>query len=166
MEVEAKYRVDDLQKVAKAILTGKGKHLGTYKELNRIFDSKGEYFYNNDRLVRLRTISEGDKTLSLFTFKGKNRSEDIHKRVEIEFRVPKYTQKILHLFGLTEHLRYEKNRSVYRYRSAEVFLDEVKGLGTFVEVEGDEDTIHLVASELGLNAKLEPLTYAELIRKA
>ena len=78
-------------------------------------------------------------------------------------------QLILCRLGFKEAGRVEKERRLYSYEGEEVSLDQVKGLGSFVEIEemsdnleeGRAEVLH-VMKELGLE-KSERRSYLELI---
>jgi adenylate cyclase class 2 len=65
----------------------------------------------------------------------------------------------------------EKTRETYRVEGTIVALDEVKGLGSFVEIEapsglGEEEAIALISKvrrELEVTGEETPLSYLEMI---
>ncbi len=154
MEIEVKYKCDDLEGFAEQLLNKgftleKSKHqIDTYFIVNRK-NGDGTRDY-----LRIR----GDP-------KGNNFSLDFHKvlslletdETEIEFNDMEGMTKILNALGFKVACVLNKDRKKYTKGSLLVILDKVEDLGTFVEVElMDEPTdenkalVLGTASELGL----------------
>ena len=156
LETEVKIRITqedlDLDRV-RARLT----ELGAYclsprrEEKNILFDFADRNLETCGCAVRLRTY--GEKTT--LTFKGEIQEDPrFKKRQELETSVedPRAMIKVLEALGMHICFEYSKIREVYTLSvdqdQAEICLDETP-VGTFVEIEGPENTIEALASQLG-----------------
>jgi len=154
MEIEVKYKHDNLEDFAQKLLSEgfileKSKHqIDTYFIVNRKNDD-GTRDY-----LRIRGDSEGNKF-----------SLDFHKvlslletdETELKFTDMKGMSKILGALGFDVACVLNKDRKKYKKGPLLVILDKVEGLGNFVEVElidepTDENKALVLgtASELGL----------------
>jgi adenylate cyclase class 2 len=105
-----------------------------------IFNQKGIHLKDhshNTPVLRIR--EQGGKIL--FTLK-KNRSGEldcIEKEIEVSDR--NTLKDIIELLGFEQTVEVHKKRRKGNYHDYEICLDEVRGLGTFIEVEkmSDED---------------------------
>jgi adenylate cyclase class 2 len=154
LETEVKIRItqEDLDGV-RARLTQLGARCLSPRseEKNILFDFPDRNLETTGCAVRLRTY--GDKTT--LTFKGEIQEDPrFKKRQELETRVedPQAMIKVLEGLGMHVCFEYSKIREVYTLAAdqeqAEICLDETP-VGTFVEIEGPEDTIESLASQLG-----------------
>lgn len=100
-------------------------------------------------VVRLRQDSRARLTYK----EGASVEDGVVSRTEIEVEVSDFDamQTILGKLGYHPHLVYEKYRTTYELDGAEIVLDEMP-YGSFVEVEGDKETIELVLKRLELGA--------------
>jgi adenylate cyclase class 2 len=87
--------------------------------------------------LRLRTDRRDGTEYFTITFKGKGRDTSFHDRTDIETGVwdGRALADILRSLGFQEVLTIKKKRKSYTKGSATVSLDDVEGLGFFVEVE-------------------------------
>lgn len=154
LETEVKIRItqEDLDRV-RARLTELGAHCLSprRKEKNILFDFADRKLETCGCAVRLRTY--GKKTT--LTFKGEIQEDPcFKKREELETSVedPQALVKVLEALGMHICFEYSKFREIYRLSvdqdQAEICLDETP-VGTFVEIEGSENTIKALASQLG-----------------
>ena len=154
LETEIKIRItqEKLDRV-RARLTELGAHcLSPRKEeKNVLFDFADRNLETCGCAVRLRTY--GDKTT--LTFKGEIQEDPrFKKRQELETSVedPEALIKVLEALGMYVCFEYSKIREIYTLSvdqdQAEICLDETP-VGTFVEIEGPENTIEALASQLG-----------------
>ncbi|MEK7060178.1 MAG: class IV adenylate cyclase [Patescibacteria group bacterium] len=139
-EIEVKAKVKDLN-----ILIAKLKELGCVLSSPIIQD---DYIYNqkgidlkdhrhNTPVLRIRE-QEGK---TIFTVK-KNRSDEldcIEKEIEVSNK--NILKEIIELLGFEQTVEVHKKRQKGKYGDYEICLDEVQGLGSFIEVEkiSDED---------------------------
>lgn len=141
-EIEVKVKVEDFTN-----LLGKLSGLGCqFSELirqeDKIFtdfpDNEFAEFKPGTNFLRIR--KSGGKTL--FTLKQSlvNELEGIEKEVEVSDA--KEMEDLLKLMGYHEVVQVTKTRKKTRYKDYEICLDDVEGLGSFVELEKitDEDS--------------------------
>jgi adenylate cyclase, class 2 len=116
-------------------------------EDNVVFDDAAGSLTGSGRTLRLRE-AEGR---AILTLKGariegtgvKSRPED-----EVVVADAAAATRILEGLGYRKVFRYQKYREAFRFRDAEIVVDELP-IGTFVEIEGPVATIHAAAEALG-----------------
>ncbi|MEM0023370.1 MAG: class IV adenylate cyclase [Thermofilaceae archaeon] len=116
-----------------------------------------------DEALRLR-VAEGRVEL---TYKGPRSHSLAKSRLEITVGLDdaQAAKLLLEQLGFREAVKVRKRRESYALGRATVALDEVEGLGFFVEVEGDsESEVLSILSELGA-VEIVKETYAELAAK-
>jgi adenylate cyclase class 2 len=154
LETEVKIRItqEDLEGV-RARLTQLGANCLSPRgeEKNTLFDFPDRNLETTGCAVRLRTYGE----TTTLTFKGEIQEDPrFKKRQELETHVddPEAMIKVLEGLGMHICFEYSKIREVYALsvdqEQAEICLDETP-VGTFVEIEGPEDAIEALASQLG-----------------
>ncbi|HKQ53401.1 MAG TPA: class IV adenylate cyclase [Pyrinomonadaceae bacterium] len=164
IEIEKKYR-----------LTGEGRA----SLIERLTESgatpEGEEFEENTiyaggqldasrQVLRLRRTG----TRAVLTFKERGDSKTALKRYredETSVSDAAALADILEALGYRPALVYEKRRSTWHLRGAEIVVDELP-FGLFVEIEGEENVISEVEELLGLSeAEAEMDTYPHLARR-
>ena len=98
-------------------------------------------------ILRLRRTPEGGR----LTYKGPRlEGSAVKARQEIEVAVPEpdTLQSLLAALGMKPVFRYQKYRETYAWQDVEIVVDETP-VGTFLEIEGPEATIHAAAAALG-----------------
>jgi len=166
MEIEVKFRVD-------------------FDSIRRAIESLGATFVREElqedlyfsiplpELLRVRRIRNLDR--SFLTYKridDPGRNEEFEE-VEVEVSDFEKTRLILKRLGFGEELWVRKRRLVYRLGEVTFELNEVEGLGAFLDVEvisGNVDEakrmIWDVAGKLELGREdVEPRLYRELLRE-
>jgi adenylate cyclase class 2 len=166
-EIEVKLHVPDLEAVA-ARLDALGAVLEKPRlhEYNIRYENAAGTLTEQKIILRLRR----DDGVRL-TYKAPQAPDaivrGIHDRFEAETDVGDFAtmNTILTRLGFQPFMVYEKYRTTYTYRGAEVVLDEMP-FGNFVEVEGDEPTINRVIAELDLDAVPRiPYSYGQLFER-
>lgn len=142
LEFEAKVRVDDFSVVEEKLSTLGAQIIDiveeedTYIDLNPCID-----VVSRDIALRVRisrSVILGRERCEL-TYKGPRRAVDLKIRSEITVAVDS-GYRVLEMFrelGFTEHITLYKKRKIYRYGASRIFLDDVEGLGRFIEIEVD-----------------------------
>ena len=121
-------------------------------------------YYLEDGFLRVR--EEGDK--KYVTLKRSNKGERYNSREELEVEVSDATiaRDIFKVLGFDEHY-YSKRRSTKEIDGLVVCLDEISGLGYFVEIEGEEKGIAQILASFGLsNHSIERRNYFEIIKES
>lgn len=140
LEIEAKIKVGDFTAVQKRLKRVGASPLKRRRENNIFFDTSNRKLLAADSGLRLRRNHDlkTKKDEYVLTFKGPGRPGTMKKRDERELVVESEKDAIALLKGLgyAPILRFGKHRSTWRLGKCEIALDEVAGLGKFVEVEG------------------------------
>ena len=116
-------------------------------EDNVLFDDAASSLAASGRALRLRRTDAA----AIVTYKGPRvTGTGVKSRPEIEVTVgdADAAQQVLEALGYRKAFRYQKYRQAFRWRDAEVVVDETP-IGTFLEVEGPIETIHAAAAALG-----------------
>jgi adenylate cyclase class 2 len=159
-EIEAKFKVSKEQAgFLKSQLVKY--HQGSRHEVNEFYDKKSK-LKNADQVLRIRTFKEtgGAAVVGLLankavvTFKGKTIRSKLKVRPEIEYEAidPNSVRKVFEALGYEKSFSFEKRRDSHLFRNCVVEIDEVPGLGFFIEIEGKTVTeIEIVRNKLGLD---------------
>ena len=174
-EMEAKFSVADFRAVRRALRAAGGVYLGTAEHVDEFFDTPERKLYRGDRGLRLRNVrvlrgaAGGVKSGWLLTYKGPrqaNRSAKVREEIQTHVTDGVALAEILRQAGLKTHLEIKKRRSSYRLGRCLVELDELPGLGGFVEIEApSERALQQTRRKLALTG--EPITesYAHLVAR-
>jgi adenylate cyclase class 2 len=139
MEIEVKAKLRDKATTLKK-LTDLGCDFSDVKtQDDMVWVSKTgslEDFLSNNVFLRIR-VQNGEKViLTAKSPKGKSGNESLVKREhEVVVSSADEARNILSLMGLQEAVRVFKKRQTAEYDGYEICLDEVEGLGSFVELE-------------------------------
>ncbi|MEM4928339.1 MAG: class IV adenylate cyclase, partial [Acidilobaceae archaeon] len=121
-------------------------------------------FLVTDEALRIR--QRGDGVIEL-TYKGpREKSLDYKGRLELTTVVADENslREILEALGFRSAIVVIKKRRSYGKNGVEISLDEVDGLGCFIEIEGGLNEIETIARELSLRKEdYVAETYAELL---
>jgi len=165
MEVEAKFIYKEgveekLREIAEPVIE-KFEH-DTY------FNHPCKDFEKTDEAVRIRRDVEG----VAITYKGPKVDLETKSREEVKVKVDSFEDALdlLRKLGFRPVMEVRKFRKIYRLKGAIVCIDEVEGVGKFVEIEiesgsiRDKETIFDVAKLLGYSRE-ESITrsYLEMI---
>ncbi len=156
--------------------------VASFTEDNRFFDRPGDPLRRADTALRLRTETPRSATAgpatSYLTFKGPREPDPaapgIKSRPETQAGVtdPADTAALFAALGYRQRFRFQKRRDRHEIGEPDarcrVEIDELPGLGFFVEVEGpDAPAIEAALSLLGLaDAPREPRGYLALLLDA
>lgn len=153
LEIEAKIKVDSLDPTARRLAELGAKHIAERIQSDAyFFDAEGRLARSGCGL-RLRTETTGGQTISILTFKGARREGQYKTRPEFETPVAdaEAMVRILEGLGYRSHLIVNKTRRLWVMDGCEVCLDSVPPLGSYIEVEGESETvIKHVLTRLGL----------------
>jgi len=167
VEIEAKLKVEQLAPYTRLLEQLDAKLRGTYRQLDTFYDTPAKELLQAGSGLRLRQERQQNNCKNILCFKGPAQKSNYKHREEIEVEVSDTSQLsiLLDRLGYKPILTVEKNRTIWSFNNCLVCLDEVKGLGNFVEIEGQtEDDINTTAAKLDL-ARHEhiPLSYAQMI---
>ena len=168
LEVESKYRSPGNDKVEKALarLGAKKTWGGAMEDVYYAHPSRD--FGRTDEALRLRKTDEASE----LTYKGpRMQAQTVKAREEITLRTdnPLAVSRIIERLGFKESFIVRKNRSSYILDKLRIEVDDVEGLGEFIELEvltespdRSKQLMETARAELGLD-KLEPRTYLEML---
>lgn len=145
-EVEVKFKIDDLQAIARDLRAAEFR-VATRRTLERntLYDLPGGPLRRQGALLRVRQYG-GRWT---FTFKAKGKAGRHKSRKEIETRVEdgEALIGILQAVGFRPGFTYEKFRTEWAAGQGHVVIDETP-IGNFGEIEGPPPWIDAVARRL------------------
>ncbi len=169
MEVEVKFRAGgDIEERVKGI----AEFVCERVERDLYFTSPFRDFRKTDEALRVRVDDEGVK----LTYKGPRVDRETKTREEIEVRVGGYEEivEILERLGFKPYMEVVKRRRMYRIGDVLICVDDVEGLGRFVEIEKKSEKLEdakkevmEIAKKLGLNPEDSIReTYLEMLERA
>jgi len=141
VEVEIQAVIKDPKEVERK-LRKIGKFVKVRKQIDKYFVPPQRDFFKKDPPIEyMRVRYEKDKShlnYSLLHFgkDGKLRATDEYETLVDK---PEVVEKVLNEMGLIHKVTVEKTRKYFDCDDFEVTLDEVKGLGKFIEVEAKKD---------------------------
>jgi adenylate cyclase class 2 len=170
MEYEVKIRVGSLGPLRVRLAALGLRPASTLTERDLYFNAPDRDFGTTDEALRIRSTERG----ASLTYKGpKTGLAGVKAREELIVPVDSGEAMggILERLGFTRTAVVEKARETYRVEGTFVALDEVKGLGSFVEIEappglGEGEAVALIARVrgiLGIEGEETTLSYLELI---
>jgi adenylate cyclase class 2 len=178
LEIEVKAYAKDLKEIEIKLEAKGAVYSGIIEQKDIYFNSPNHDFAETDEALRLREEKGSDKEMRMFlTYKGPKIDEKSKTRVEINLGIDSLDSsiKLLKSLGFAEFGRVSKLRKRFIHEDLEVSLDNVQGLGCFVEVESkkeiapntpevelERDRIIGILEELGLE-KFERTSYLELL---
>ena len=132
------------------------------------FNSPQRDFRFSDEALRIRIKEDGAR----LTYKGPKLDQTTKSRLERTVKIddPKQMEQILTALGFMLSAQVRKKRAKYSYEGVVLALDEVEGLGSFVEVEAEGEgdyeeqrrKVLSIMSKLGLHESIRS-SYLELL---
>jgi adenylate cyclase class 2 len=167
LEIEAKAAIENKEEIKQRILEAGGKYIRVETQSDIYFAHPSRDFMKTDEALRIREAGD-EYTL---TYKGPKLDKLTKTREEIEIKLddPVPMAGVLKMLGFMEVAPVVKTRSHYTLGDYQVALDEVEGLGHFIEIEKHADSykpeelVELLKS-LGVEeSKMERRSYLELL---
>lgn len=170
IEVEAKIQVQDHSPIRTALFRASAVKIGSFIQRDVYFNAPHRDFAITDEALRIRYT--GDKTV--VTYKGPKRTDSsIKSRLEVNIEIDSGItfEHLLGNLGFERVMEVKKRREEYAYRGTSIALDEVEGLGTFVEIEvatdadphEAEELVEAVRKDLGIQGPHITDSYLELL---
>ena len=166
IEVEVKARAPE--GMAERIASLGGELIAVESHQDLYFNSPPRDFRRSDEALRIRIKEEGAR----LTYKGPKIDSSTKSRLELTVRIDdaRQMEEILGHLGFILSATVFKRRSKYSYKGVTLALDEVEGLGCFLEVEAlaeadiEEQRRKVVGimRELGLDESIRS-SYLELL---
>jgi len=139
IEVEVKARARENTRERIAALGAAPLQVENHQDL--YFNSPLRDFRTTDEALRIRIKEDGAR----LTYKGPKLDQQTKSRREVTVKIddPSQMREILSHLGFVLSAEVRKKRTKYSYQGLIIALDEVEGLGTFLEVEalGGEDWV-------------------------
>ncbi|MEM0501590.1 MAG: class IV adenylate cyclase [Ignisphaera sp.] len=176
IEYEAKVEVEDLDEIERR-LRAIGAHIvdateeeDIYIDLSPCIDMVSRDIALRIRIYRAATSDRGRYEV---TYKGPRKTKDLKVRTEITVAIDD-GHRLLEIFrelGFTKYITVYKRRKIYRYGVAKIFLDDVRDLGKFVEIEIENansieefrEMLAKILDTLNLPKQLISKSYLEMI---
>ncbi len=168
LEVESKFHSPGNEKVERNLIRLGARRISEEIMEDVYFSHPSRDFSKTDEALRLRRTNNASE----LTYKGpRMKCENAKAREEITLRTenPLAAQRIIERLGFTEFFTIKKRRTSYMLGELRVEVDDVDGLGEFVELEALTESperstqlIELARKELELD-RLEQRTYLELM---
>jgi adenylate cyclase class 2 len=136
LEVEAKAYLDEPERIISSIIELGGREIYFTVQRDTYYRHPSKDFAKTDEALRIRE----EEGRSFITYKGPKLDADTKSREELEVPLvdPKDLGGLLLRLGFEPVAVVEKLRRGYLVGTLEVTVDEVKGLGHFLEVEAKE----------------------------
>jgi adenylate cyclase, class 2 len=175
IEVEVKAHAPNLDEIEEKIVEiGACRVREEYQE-DVYFNAPHRDFAQTDEALRIRKTKSGNSEEIYITYKGAKMDKISKTRKEIEVAVedPLKVADIFQNLSFRPVATVRKNRIIYTMGELIITLDEVQGVGSFVEIEKEteegEDTkealdeIFATYSKIGINDGFERSSYLELM---
>lgn len=141
IEIEIKVKIENPIDAEKKI-SEVAKYIKTKKQIDKYFSPKNNDFFAQKPMINILRIRNQDKKARLeyhfanFSDNGKKISTEEY---ETEVENPEITEEILKRIGMELRFTISKIRKYYELPGFEIVLDNVEGLGDFIEVEAKQD---------------------------
>lgn len=168
LEYELKYLNPDLDGLRGRLeVIGAMKVAGPYYEENLVFDYEDRSLKAQGILLRLR--QKGGKDAVLTVKRPSDADQDSRLKVleEHETKVSDFeaTRMVLETLGYAVAFRYDKVREKWHLNGVDICMDTLP-FGDFVELEGPEQNVCIVAEKTGLDGcETTKATYHQLNRE-
>jgi adenylate cyclase, class 2 len=152
IEVEIKIKVDSLENIRKEV-SKLGELVKSIKQIDEYYIPCHRDFFDQKphptEWLRIRTnpdkvVFEYDKSIN----KKADGDQDYAEEYETEILNPDEFRKILNFLDFKKIIAVDKKREYWMCNDIEVALDEINGLGFFVEVEAKGDFESLVEAKI------------------
>jgi adenylate cyclase class 2 len=170
LEFELKVRISSLDPVREQLIRHSARFCGRVHEHDIYYNAPHRDFGVTDEAIRVRYTNDH----AVVTYKGaKIKTSALKAREELNLVVDSGAvfERMLDRLGFTRTAEVNKWRENYRLSDAAITLDEVEGLGTFVEIEilaEDENSgtavrIEKIAKEIGVCGEPILASYLEML---
>ena len=158
-EVEQKARVSHAT-VLPILQNADAEPISTVKQTDVYVNHPTRDFAETDEALRLRSIyTEDDNESVILTYKGPRQARSTKTRKELEVDVSPFEtlQTILDVLGFTAVSTVVKTRRTYEWAGCLICLDDVEGLGEFVEVEAHGEFSDIAEAETAVKRMIDRL---------
>jgi len=157
-EVEVKVAAD-LAAVAERLDELGATRTAAVEQVDTYYDAPHREFAETDEALRVRRETRDSDTEARITYKGPLVETESKTREEFETQIDdgQTADAIFENLGFTPAATVRKDRRFYRYDGYTVTLDDVEGVGEFVEVETETDEAGVEQAREGAYEVLETL---------
>lgn len=170
LEIEIKVRVPDLGDIRNRIIACGGVLTEELTEHDSYYNAPHRDFGVTDEALRLRIAG----ARSIVTYKGPKNTilgSKVREERNMEISDPETFDQIITSLGFTHVAIVQKKREYYQYQDYTISLDQVEGLGDFLEIEliTDSDAkkaaerIDETANMIGVTGERITSSYLELL---
>lgn len=161
LEIEVKFLANDISSIRERLLSMGACSEGQLFEVNHRYDDSNSTLFKAKKLLRLRKTDRNTLTLKKPPAVP-NPDYKIHEETEIEVSDFDLMEKILIETGFLVVQSYEKYRETFVSGDTKILID-IMPFGSFIEIEGAEESIKSHSENLGLdwNNKIT-LNYLEI----
>lgn len=169
IEVEAKYKIEKPEyvgKIKEVIIDEKYTYVDTVEEIDTYYSHPCRDFKKTDEILRIRIRSSSSLRTYILTYKGPRKySNEIKSRTEYEVKIHDYRimDELLQQLGFKKIAVIKKWRQIYRGKKAEITIDVLENIGTYLEIEGPEEEIKRLYNRLKQYLVPESRTYLEIV---
>lgn len=159
-EIELKYKIEDPKAIEEKLSTLKAEFIKEFRGIDSYF-----LVPENDKGMKYLRVREKDGKSQLdyhYVNSALNTDE-----WETEVEDAEMAKEILRKIGHTDDVIVDKKRKVYEYKNSEIVIDDVEGLGHFVEIESpSEEELFEIEKEMGFNTsmRIEDMGYPDMVR--
>ena len=150
IEVEVKAPLEGLAEIEELIIDNGGRFKHEEAHTDTYYNAPDRDFKKTDEALRIRE----NNGRTYLTYKGPKQSIKTKTRKELEIPVNEGIDEILIELGYRQAGIVEKTRRIYVLDELTVCLDDVKNLGTYIEIESnspdDEGKIFSLLDTLGI----------------
>ena len=150
LEIEAKFKIEDLDRLRNELLKLGASNEGDCLERNWILDDVEGNLKQRGVLLRVRNMGGVD---GVMTVKQPTQQGEFKTREETETMVDSTREllKQLSAVGFQVVWIYEKIRQTWLWRDCVLALDQCPEIGDYLEIEGSPENIRHVCGDLGLD---------------
>ena len=176
-EIEIKVKVDSLDAIREKLTSDSCEKIADQDEYDIYFNSPVRDFAKSDEALRLRYVKNqtaGKAMPPCITYKGPKAGREGFKAREeliVDLSSGDEFALILEKLGFRKTAEVVKHREIYQCENAIVTLDDLKGVGSFSEIEASfalsEDeavaTIDKTAEKYGITGERLTKSYLEIL---
>ncbi|MDL2257904.1 class IV adenylate cyclase [Eubacteriales bacterium OttesenSCG-928-K08] len=137
LEIEIKAKIDDPLQIVDALIHNGFLAEKNLEETDIYYNGIDRSFAKTDEALRLRFTSSGKTTSAAITYKGPklDKISQTRKELEVSLLDGPTMDALLRELGHTPVLTVKKQRQYYQKDKITACLDDVEGLGSYLELE-------------------------------
>lgn len=148
-EIELKYKIDNPKTIEERLSKLKAKFVKEFRGIDSYFLVPE----NTNGMKYLRVREKDGKSRLDYHYVNSTLDTD---EWETEIEDCETMKEILRKIGHTDDVIVDKMRKVYNYKNSEIVIDNVKGLGYFVEIESpSEKELFEIEKEMGFKKEMQ-----------